>query len=186
MSIKSMEMPLATTLFVIVLVVYSTMEMATADLPPEDALHTSQASDTLRVDRTPHALRRYLRSTTDVTTTSTDEVRRLVLDISGLKELESSLEKQTVAFPARLRQSVSTIYSKIMTRIRAQWWLWATKQRDFDEVFKSLQLDKPKMNPFVDPNFPVWKYIVEKTTPKKDVPEVMLNTMVKRSKYTSG
>ncbi|CAI5701479.1 unnamed protein product [Peronospora effusa] len=179
MLIKSMEIPLAKMLFVIMLVVYSTMEMATADLPPEDALYTSQASDTLRVDRTPHASRRYLRSTTDVTTTSTDEVRRLVLDISGLKELGSSLEKQTVAFPARLRQSVSTIYSKIMTRLRAQWWLWATKQRDFEEVFKSLQLDKPTKNPFVDPNFPVWKYIVEKTTPKKDVPEVMLNTMVK-------
>ncbi|CAI5701577.1 hypothetical protein KXD40_002799 [Peronospora effusa] len=180
MPIKPKKTLLTKALLVIILVVRSTMGLATADLPPEDALRTSQASDTLDMDLTPPASKqkRYLRSAADVTTTSTGELRRLVSDLSGLKELGSSLGKQTEAFPARLRQSVSAIYSKSMTRIRAQWWLWSNKQRDPEKAFKSLQLGKPGKNPFENPKFPVWKYIVEKITSKEDAPRVMFESMV--------
>ncbi|CAH0485576.1 unnamed protein product [Peronospora farinosa] len=185
MPVKPKKTSLTKALFVIMLVVCSPFGMAMADLLPEDALRTFWASDTLNMDLIPPPLKhkRYLRSTADVTTTSTGELRRLVPDLSGLKELGSSFGKQAVGFPARLRQSVLTIYSKIMTRMRAQWWLWVNKQRNPEEVFESLQLvkeGKSLKNPFENPNFPVWKYIVGKTTPKEDVPKVMFDIMVKK------
>ncbi|UIZ29862.1 hypothetical protein KXD40_002815 [Peronospora effusa] len=185
MPVKPKKTPLTKALFVIMLVMCSPLGMAMADLSPEDALRTFRASDTLNMDLIPPPLKhkRYLRSTADVTTTSTGELRRLVPDLSGLKELGSSFGKQAVGFPVRLRQSVLTIYSKIMTRMRAQWWLWVNKQRNPEEVFELLQLVKegePFGNPFENPNFPVWKYIVGKTTPKEDVPKVMFNIMVKK------
>ncbi|CAH0491734.1 unnamed protein product [Peronospora farinosa] len=180
MPVKAKKTSLTKALMVIMLVVRSTMGMATADLSPEDALRTFQASDTLDMDLTPHVSKqkRYLRSAADVTTTSTGELRRLVSDLSGLKEFGNSLGKQAVAFPARLRQSVSAIYSKMMTRIREKWWLWVNKQKEPKEAFTSLQLGKSGKNPFENPKFPVWKYIVEKTTPKEDVTKVMFETMV--------
>ncbi|RQM09446.1 hypothetical protein DD237_003550 [Peronospora effusa] len=185
MPVKPKKTPLTKALFVIMLVMCSPLGMAMADLSPEDALRTFRASDTLNMDLIPPPLKhkRYLRSTADVTTTSTGELRRLVPDLSGLKELGSSFGKQAVGFPVRLRQSVLTIYSKIMTRMRAQWWLWVNKQRNPEEVFELLQLVKegePFGNPFENPNFPVWKYIVGKTTPKEDVPKVMFDIMVKK------
>ncbi|UIZ29566.1 hypothetical protein KXD40_002787 [Peronospora effusa] len=177
MPFKPNKAPLVKALFVIVLVVRSTMWLATADLSPEDALRTFQASGTLDTDLTPHASKqkRYLRSAVDVTTTSTGEVRRLVSDIPKLKELGNSLEIQAVAFPARLRRSVSTISS---TTIREKLWLWVNKQKEPKEAFTSLQLDN-RENPFENPKFSVWKYIVEKTKPERDVPREMFNIMVK-------
>ncbi|CAH0491735.1 unnamed protein product [Peronospora farinosa] len=73
MPVKAKKTSLTKALMVIMLVVRSTMGMATADLSPEDALRTFQASDTLDMDLTPHVSKqkRYLRSAADVTTTST-------------------------------------------------------------------------------------------------------------------
>ncbi|CAH0485574.1 unnamed protein product [Peronospora farinosa] len=143
MPVMPKKTSLTKALMVIILVVRSTMGMATADLSPEDALRTFQASDTLDMDLTPHASKqkRYLRSATDVTTTSTGELRRLVSDLSGLKEFGNSLGKQAVAFPARLRQSVSAIYSKIMTRIRGKRWLWV-KNNKIKKSFTDLKLEE--------------------------------------------
>ncbi|CAI5701571.1 unnamed protein product [Peronospora effusa] len=55
MPVKPKKTPLTKALMVIMLVVRSTMGMATADLSPEDALRTFQASDTLDMNLTPHA-----------------------------------------------------------------------------------------------------------------------------------
>ncbi|CAI5705303.1 unnamed protein product [Peronospora farinosa] len=175
MPVMPKKTSLTKALMVIILVVRSTMGMATADLSPEDALRTFQASDTLDMDLTPHASKqkRYLRSATDVTTTSTGELRRLVSDLSGLKEFGNSLGKQAVAFPARLRQSVSAIYSKIMTRIRGKRWLWV-KNNKIKKSFTDLKLEEGmKTSEHLK-----WKKIVEKTTPKANVPEVMFNFLV--------
>ncbi|CAI5705252.1 unnamed protein product [Peronospora farinosa] len=177
MPFKPNKAPLVKALFVIVLVARSTMWLATADLSPENALRTFQASGTLDMDLTPHVSKqkRYLRSAADVTTTSTGELRRLVSDLSGLKEFGNSLGKQAVAFPARLRRNISTIFSTI---VREKLWLWVNKQKEPKEAFTSLQLDNGE-NPFENPKFSVWKYIVEKTKPERDVPREMFNIMVK-------
>ncbi|CAH0489883.1 unnamed protein product [Peronospora farinosa] len=171
MPFKPNKAPLVKALFVIVLVARSTMWLATADLSPENALRTFQASGTLDMDLTPHVSKqkRYLRSAADVTTTSTGELRRLVSDLSGLKEFGNSLGKQAVAFPARLRRNISTIFSTI---VREKLWLWVNKQKEPKEAFTSLQLDNGE-NPFENPKFSVWKYIVEKTKPERDVPREM-------------
>ncbi|RMX69421.1 hypothetical protein DD238_004622 [Peronospora effusa] len=175
MPIKPNKAPPAKALFVIMLVARSTMGVATADLPPENALRILQASDALYVNLAPPASKqkRYLRSAADM---AIGEAGRLNPDISKSKEIESLLGKVKVDPLATLRQSSLTISSDTMTKFQKQYW------PDFDtktpeEAFKSLSLGKMGENPFKSPMFPVWEYLVKKTTSETDVTKAMFEAM---------
>ncbi|CAH0490372.1 unnamed protein product [Peronospora farinosa] len=175
MPIKSNKAPPAKALFVIMLVARSTMGVATADLPPENALRILQALDALYVNLAPPASKqkRYLRSAADM---AIGEAGRLIPDISKSKEIESLLGKVKVDPLTTLRQSSSTISFDTMTKFQKQYW------PDFDtktpeEAFKSLSLGKMGENPFKSPMFPMWEHLVKKTTSETDVTKAMFEAM---------
>ncbi|RMX63703.1 hypothetical protein DD238_006067 [Peronospora effusa] len=170
-------MSLAKMLFVIMLVVRWTMGTATADLPPEDAPRTLQASDTLYVDLTPLALRqkRYLRSAVNMMTITTEELNKVSeVGVDGLKSL---VKKQETTPSATLRRSVKTIPFEDMSRFRRLWWLLCNRFRTPERVFMSLKLDEGK-KPLENPLFSLWEYFVKKTTREIDVTKVMIKAMV--------
>ncbi|CAI5742953.1 unnamed protein product [Peronospora destructor] len=143
MPVKPNKASLAKTLSIIMLVVFSTMEMATAVGLPEDA----QVSDTLHVDHTPLALRhkRYLRSAADVKSSGV-KVRRLL----AFDKLLAGLGKSTISyFEAKMLQH-------------------QLQQQTSSSVFTYLQLDKMEKNLFDSPKFRTWVAYVKVTTRTKE------------------
>ena len=146
------KVSLAKALILSMLVVLSTIEMATTIRLPEDA----QVSDTLHVDHTSLAIeqKRYLRSVADVTSTdrsSSVVKRRLIPDFLGLKDLSARLGENMSATVSSFRRNALFTYFQFI-------------RKDSNDMFQYLQLDKKKDKLFDSPEVFTWIAFVKETT----------------------